>query len=743
MYQALYRKWRPRTFDDVVGQDHITETLKRQVASGRLSHAYLFTGTRGTGKTTCAKILSRAVNCQNPVDGNPCNQCPACLGIENGSILDVLELDAASNNGVDQVRALRDEAVYTPAAVRKRVYIVDEVHMLSTPAFNALLKILEEPPEHLMFILATTELHKVPATIKSRCQQFSFKRILPGQIAQRLGYVAGQEGIDLTGEGAALLARLADGGMRDALSLLDQCAGAGQRVDEQEILDTLGLAGNLETAKLMGLIAAHDTAGALETLGRLYGNGKDVSSVLEELSSLARDLLLRKTAPQGGTALLTGGYDGNTMRSLGEQFTAPRLLQILKLLQSTLPELARSSSRRTDAELCLIRLCDERLDDSAAGLAARVARLEELLAGGIPASVVTPAPPAAPVPQPAAPVQSPPCAPRRSAQTGGPQRGRHAPLGGGAAAPAPRAGGGALLRPAGPAPGPAGGPSRPGGGCPACRPQSQRRGRGDLRLLARLRGRPGGEGAPLGPALPQQPGKSHRRLEERLPHPVGGQRVYPGHAQQAHRHPARGPGGRCLLRHGGDPCVRGSGAAPGGGGLRAPDCRGEARRFGRPAGLRGPVRQHQNSVIRPSAMPAGETAKKSRPPAHGGGRRKWKECCHMAKGFGSRGIPGMGGGMNMNMIKQAQKMQQDMLKMQQELEEKTYEASAGGGVVTASVSGKRELKSLTIDPDAVDPDDVEMLEDMIVAAVNEALRAAESDAASNMQKLTGGLGLPF
>ena len=227
MYQALYRKWRPRTFDDVVGQSHITDTLKQQVAGDRLSHAYLFTGTRGTGKTTCAKILSRAVNCQAPVDGNPCNQCPACLGIENGSILDVLELDAASNNGVDQVRALRDEAVYTPAAVRKRVYIVDEVHMLTTPAFNALLKILEEPPAHLMFILATTELHKVPATIKSRCQQFSFKRILPGQIAQRLGYVAQQEGIDLTREGAALLARLADGGLRDALSLLDQCAWGG------------------------------------------------------------------------------------------------------------------------------------------------------------------------------------------------------------------------------------------------------------------------------------------------------------------------------------------------------------------------------------------------------------------------------------------------------------------------------------------------------------------------------------
>ncbi|MFQ9472515.1 MAG: DNA polymerase III subunit gamma/tau [Oscillospiraceae bacterium] len=342
MYQALYRKWRPRTFDDVVGQSHITDTLKQQVAGDRLSHAYLFTGTRGTGKTTCAKILSRAVNCQAPVDGNPCNQCPACLGIENGSILDVLELDAASNNGVDQVRALRDEAVYTPAAVRKRVYIVDEVHMLSTPAFNALLKILEEPPAHLMFILATTELHKVPATIKSRCQQFSFKRILPGQIAQRLGYVAQQEGIDLTREGAALLARLADGGLRDALSLLDQCAGGGKRVDEQDILDMLGLAGNLETAKLMGLIAGHDTAGALDTLARLYGNGKDVGAVLEELSSLARDLLLRKTAPQGGAALLTGGYDEATMRTLGEQLTAPRLLQMLKLLQNALPDLARA-----------------------------------------------------------------------------------------------------------------------------------------------------------------------------------------------------------------------------------------------------------------------------------------------------------------------------------------------------------------------------------------------------------------
>ncbi len=392
MYQALYRKWRPRTFDEVVGQSHITETLKRQVAAGRPSHAYLFTGTRGTGKTTCAKILARAVNCEDPRNGNPCNQCPACLGIENGSILDVLELDAASNNGVDQVRALRDEAVYTPAAVKKRVYIVDEVHMLSTPAFNALLKILEEPPEHLMFILATTELHKVPATIKSRCQQFAFKRILPGEIAQRLSFVAGQENIDLTGGGAALLSRLADGGMRDALSLLDQCSGTGRRVDEQEILDTLGLAGNLETARLMDRIAGRDAAAALETLAGLYANGKDVGSVLGELSALARDLLLRKTAPQGGSALLTGGYDEAAMRGLGEKFSARRLLQMLTVLQRACADLPRSSSRRTDAELCLIRLCDEELDESFTGLSARIARLEERLSSqGIPAQAA-PAP---------------------------------------------------------------------------------------------------------------------------------------------------------------------------------------------------------------------------------------------------------------------------------------------------------------------------------------------------------------
>lgn len=390
MYQALYRKWRPRTFDDVVGQAHITETLKRQVDSGRLSHAYLFTGTRGTGKTSCAKILARTVNCENPVEGNPCNQCPSCLGIENGSILDVLELDAASNNGVDQVRALRDEAVFTPAAVKKRVYIVDEVHMLSTAAFNALLKILEEPPAHLMFILATTELHKVPATIKSRCQQFAFKRILPREIAGRLAYVAEQEGIGLTADGAALLARLADGSLRDAMSLLDQCVVPGVSLGEEQVLAALGLAGSLETGRLMEHIAERDSEGAMECLWRLYDGGKDVGALLGELSALCRDLLIRKTAPRGGTALLTGGYDEATMRRLSEKFGTSRLAQILSLLQTTVADLPRSGNRRIDAELCLVRLCDETLDVSAAGLTARLARVEELINVGIPAEKTQP-----------------------------------------------------------------------------------------------------------------------------------------------------------------------------------------------------------------------------------------------------------------------------------------------------------------------------------------------------------------
>jgi len=383
MYQALYRKWRPKTFSDVVGQEHVTETLQRQVAEGRLSHAYLFTGTRGTGKTTCAKILAKAVNCEHPENGNPCNKCSSCLGIESGGFLDVMELDAASNNGVDHVRALRDEAIYSPAQVKKRVYIIDEVHMLSIAAFNALLKILEEPPEHLMFILATTELHKVPATILSRCQRFAFRRILPREIVGRLNYIAEQEGIDLRPDGAELLAHVADGALRDALSLLDQCAAAGGTIDSAAVLDALGLAGNLQTAQLMDCVLRRDTKAALLLLHRLYGSGKDVGAVLGELSALARDLLISKTAPEGGAALLTGGYDSQTMDGLLRQADSARLIAICTTLQRAAADMNVSVNRRTDAELCLLKLCDETLSGDLSAINARLARLEQQMTAGV------------------------------------------------------------------------------------------------------------------------------------------------------------------------------------------------------------------------------------------------------------------------------------------------------------------------------------------------------------------------
>ena len=383
MYQALYRKWRPKTFADVVGQEHITETLQRQVAEGRLSHAYLFTGTRGTGKTTCAKILAKAVNCEHPENGNPCNRCPSCLGIESGGFLDVMELDAASNNGVDHVRALRDEAIYSPAQVKKRVYIIDEVHMLSIAAFNALLKILEEPPEHLMFILATTELNKVPATILSRCQRFAFRRILPREIVGRLNYIAEQEGIDLRPDGAELLARLADGALRDALSLLDQCAAAGGTIDSAAVLDALGLAGNLQTAQLMECVLRRDAKAALLLLHKLYGGGKDVGAVLGELSTLARDLLISSTAPEGGAALLSGGYDAQTLASLQKQADSARLIAICTTLQRAAADMNLSVNRRTDAELCLLKLCDETLSGDLSAIHARLTRLEQQMAAGV------------------------------------------------------------------------------------------------------------------------------------------------------------------------------------------------------------------------------------------------------------------------------------------------------------------------------------------------------------------------
>ena len=398
-YQALYRKYRPQTFDDVSGQMAVTQTLKTQLVTGKMSHAYLFTGSRGTGKTSCAKILAKAVNCLNPQDGNPCTCCEACRTIDSGACMDVLEIDAASNNGVDNVRDLRDDAVYTPSQVKMRVYIIDEVHMLSISAFNALLKIIEEPPEHLLFMLATTELHKVPATILSRCQRFSFRRISQEDIAARLQYVAYQENIDLDDSAARVLARMADGGMRDGLSLLDQCASATTgELTAERVYACLGIAGEQKCGELMGYIAKHDTRSALELFNRLYSDGKDMGALLDELACLTRDLLILKTAPSAAITMLSGVTEDAETAALAKIFSGGELVRMMELIEKTAAGFTRSDSRRLDAELCIISLCQPELQLDAQALNARLTRLEEQIKSGSFVAAV----PAASAPQQAA-----------------------------------------------------------------------------------------------------------------------------------------------------------------------------------------------------------------------------------------------------------------------------------------------------------------------------------------------------
>ncbi len=416
MYQALYRKWRPQDFDSVVGQSHITDILKNQLVTGRTSHAYLFTGTRGTGKTTCAKILAKALNCEHLKDGNPCGECFSCKGIDNGSIFDVVELDAASNNGVENVRALRDEAIYSPAAVKKRVYIIDEVHMLSTSAFNALLKILEEPPEHLVFILATTELHKVPATILSRCQRFAFRRINRDDITAQLKKIAAADNIALADDAAELLARLADGALRDALSLLDQCAAGGD-VDLQRVYAVLGVSGSRRTEQVLASILKGDAATALRALDSFLKEGGRASSMIEELAVLVRDILLRRIAPREGKELLSGAHDDKTLSRFASVGTE-KLVGMLELLTNASAEMSRDGGR-TAAELCLIKLCGFRAAlPSAPPAAADAAPELENEAPPAPADADAPLSPAAePVFEaPADPEPEPAPAPERVAE---------------------------------------------------------------------------------------------------------------------------------------------------------------------------------------------------------------------------------------------------------------------------------------------------------------------------------------
>ena len=398
MYRVLYRKWRPQIFDDVVGQPQVTRTLQTQVRENRLSHAYLFTGSRGTGKTSCAKILSKAVNCLSPKNGNPCNECAICRGINEGTVLDIVEIDAASNRGIDDIRLLRDEANFTPAQAKFRVYIIDEVHMLTIEAFNALLKTLEEPPEHVKFILATTEVHKLPATILSRCQRFDFRRIEPNVIADRLQYVAEQEGAQLKRDAAFLIARLADGGMRDALSLLDRAISVNDCVTVDVVSACAGLMGREYIYKLLEAIAARDTARSLTVLDELHKASCDTERLCVELINQFRNFLILKTVTRPENLIVCSDAELQELKALSDRFTNEETLYALNILTAAAEAMKRTQNRRIEAEMAVIRMCAPSVDQAADALAARVAVLEKELAA-LKAGGFAPAPNAAPAPR--------------------------------------------------------------------------------------------------------------------------------------------------------------------------------------------------------------------------------------------------------------------------------------------------------------------------------------------------------
>jgi DNA polymerase-3 subunit gamma/tau len=383
LYQALYRKWRPQVFSDVSGQPHVTVTLAHEVESGRLSHAYLFTGSRGTGKTTCAKILAKAINCLHPVGGNPCCECEICKGIDSGSVLDVIEIDAASNNGVDNIRDLREEASFTPVKAKYRVYIIDEVHMLSIGAFNALLKILEEPPSYVVFILATTEIQKLPATILSRCQRFDFKHIPPEDISERLLYVAEHEGIKLTSGAAVLIARIADGALRDALSLLDRCSARGGEITDAVVSECAGITGREYLFKMADFIKEGDTAGALRLVDELNKESCSMERLCSELLCHFRNLMISKTVSSAENLIICSKNELQELKSQSEGFTLENIFYVLSVLEETALNLRKGLDRRTETEMAVIRLCNASLRTDNSAILKRISDLEAAVKSGV------------------------------------------------------------------------------------------------------------------------------------------------------------------------------------------------------------------------------------------------------------------------------------------------------------------------------------------------------------------------
>ena len=383
VYQALYRKYRSRNFDEVVGQEQVTVTLKNEIASGRMGHAFLFTGSRGTGKTTCSRIIAKAVNCPDQQDGNPCGVCELCRGIDEGSVLDVVEIDAASNNGVDDIRQLREEAAFTPSQAKYRVYIIDETHMLSTAAFNALLKILEEPPEHVIFILATTEVHKVPATILSRCQRFDFKRIKPEVIKAHLLDVAQQEGILLEEEAAMLIARLADGGMRDALSLLDVCRSTAAHVSSEVVTQAAGLAMQDCLFDIASAVLEQKLAAMLQVMETMHQASIDFEKMCVQLIGHYRGLMMAKALKNPEDVVPNLPQDMERLKEQAAAYSMPQIVYCLTVLQDTLSRMNKTSQPRTELEMALIRMGSPEMDRSTEAIEARLDRLEKALASGV------------------------------------------------------------------------------------------------------------------------------------------------------------------------------------------------------------------------------------------------------------------------------------------------------------------------------------------------------------------------
>lgn len=383
MYQVLYRKYRPRVFSDVYGQDHITSTLKNEIKNNRISHAYLFTGSRGTGKTTCAKILAKAVNCENNANGEPCNECEVCKGLDSGAIYDVVEIDAASNNGVDNIRDLREDANYTPSRGKYRVYIIDEVHMLSTGAFNALLKTLEEPPAHVIFILATTEVHKLPATILSRCQRFDFKRIQPETMAVRLKQVAGYEKLELDDDAAVLIARIADGALRDGLSILDQCAGKAQKITAQIVSEVAGIAGRQAMYTLSDCVANKDSSAAMSVISSLYQNSFDMERLCVEMINHFRNFLIVKTVKKSRELIVCTDDEYKNIVDGAKKFTVENIIYALDLFQNTLVTVKGGASARIEVEMAFVKLCEPKLEESLSAVLDRLSSLERAVKNGV------------------------------------------------------------------------------------------------------------------------------------------------------------------------------------------------------------------------------------------------------------------------------------------------------------------------------------------------------------------------